>query len=35
MLGYNGTVEFTLFAVNGAGNGNATTYMMQKKTQTG
>ena len=29
MLDYNGAVEFTLFAVNGAGNGNATTNVLK------
>ena len=29
MLDYNGAVEFTLFAVNGAGNGNATTCTLE------
>ena len=27
ILDYNGTILFTFFAVNGAGNGNATTFM--------
>ncbi|KAL5469158.1 hypothetical protein EMCRGX_G030370 [Ephydatia muelleri] len=35
LLDYNGAVEFTLFAVNGAGNGNATTCVLQTKTQIG
>ena len=37
MLDYNGTVEFTLFAVNGAGNGNAATFTLdlQRGLQTG
>ena len=37
ILDYNGTTLYTFFAVNGAGNGNATTftYMAPKKTQTG
>ena len=37
MLDYNGTVEFTLFAVNGAGNGNATTCTLdlQRRSSTG
>ena len=37
MLDYNGTVEFTLFAVNGAGNGNAATFTLelQKRSPTG
>ena len=37
ILYYNGTTLFTFFAVNGAGNGNATTftYMAPKKTQKG
>ena len=36
MLDYNGTVEFTLFAVNGAGNGSAATYTseLQRKAMT-
>ena len=29
MLDYNGAVEFTLFAVNGAGNENATTNVLK------
>ena len=29
MFGYNGAVEFTLFAVNGAGNGNAAAYTLE------
>ena len=29
ILDYNGTVEFTLFAVNGAGNGNAATCTLE------
>ena len=28
ILDYNGTVDFTLFAVNGAGNGNSATYVL-------
>ena len=34
ILDYNGTIIFTFFAVNGAGNGNSTTYMheFQRKT---
>ena len=32
---HNWTVEFTLFAVNGAGNGRAATYVLQRKTSTG
>ena len=37
MLDYNGAVEFTLFAVNGAGNGNATTCTLelQRRSPTG
>ena len=37
ILYYNGTTLFTFFAVNGAGNGNATTftYVAPTKTQTG
>ena len=35
ILDYNGTVKFTFFAVNGAGNGSATTYVLQKKAKTG
>ena len=37
MLDYNGVVEFTLFAVNGAGNGNATTRTLdlQRRSPTG
>ena len=37
ILDYNGTIEFTLFAVNGAGDGSATTYtyVPSKKTLTG
>ena len=27
ILDYNGTIQFTLFAVNGAGNGNRTTFI--------
>ncbi|KAL5469208.1 hypothetical protein EMCRGX_G030432 [Ephydatia muelleri] len=36
ILDYNGTVEFTLFAINGAGNGNAAmcNLELQRKTQT-
>eukprot|EP00731_Ephydatia_muelleri_P017494 Em0010g592a len=34
MLDYNGAVEFTLFAVNGAGNGNAAAYILQRKIPT-
>ena len=36
ILDYNGAVDFKLFAVNGAGNGNATTCNLglQRKTQT-
>ncbi|KAL5491659.1 hypothetical protein EMCRGX_G016991 [Ephydatia muelleri] len=29
ILEYNGTIEFTYYAVNGAGNGNATTYPLR------
>eukprot|EP00731_Ephydatia_muelleri_P014682 Em0008g402a len=29
ILEYNGTIEFTYYAVNGAGNGNATTYQLR------
>ena len=29
MFGYNGAVKFTLFAVNGAGNGNAATCTLE------
>ena len=29
---YNSTIIFTFFAVNGAGNGNSTTYVYQRKT---
>ena len=37
ILDYNGTVKFTLFAVNGAGNGNATTCTLelQRRSPTG
>ena len=28
ILVYNGTIEFTYYAVNGAGNGNPTTYIL-------
>ena len=28
ILEYNGTIEFTFLAINGAGNGNATTYIL-------
>ncbi|KAL5469067.1 hypothetical protein EMCRGX_G030259 [Ephydatia muelleri] len=37
MLDYNGTILFTFFAVNGAGNGNATTfiYTVPKGTESG
>ena len=37
MLDYNGTVEFTLFAVNGAGNGIAAAYTLelQRRSPTG
>ena len=37
MLDYNGVVEFTLFAVNGAGNGNAATCTLdlQRRSPTG
>ena len=37
ILDYNGAVEFTLFAVNGAGNGNATTCTLdlQRRSPTG
>ena len=37
ILDYNGAVEFKLFAVNGAGNGNAATctYILQRKIPTG
>ena len=28
ILEYNGTIEFTYYAVNGAGNGNTTTYIL-------
>ena len=37
ILDYTGTVEFTLFAVNGAGNGNATTCTLdlQRRSPTG
>ena len=29
---YNGTIMFTFFAVNGAGDGNSTTYVYRRKT---
>ena len=29
---YDGTLEFTLFAVNGAGSGSAATHVVQRKT---
>ena len=34
ILDYNGTIVFSLFAVNGAGNGNAAifTYIVPKET---
>ena len=37
ILDYNGTILFTFFAVNGAGNGNATTftYIVPKGTESG
>ena len=37
ILDYNGAVEFTFFAVNGAGNGNATTftYILPRRSPTG
>ena len=37
ILDYNGTIEFTFFAVNGAGDGSAAkyTYVHSKKTLTG
>ena len=35
LLDGNGTVEFQFFVVNGAGNGNAATYVLQRKTPTG
>ena len=35
ILVYNGAVEFKLFAVNGAGNGNAAAYILQRKISTG
>lgn len=37
ILNYNGTIMFTLLAVNGAGNGNAATfiYMVPKRPQAG
>ncbi|KAL5469072.1 hypothetical protein EMCRGX_G030264 [Ephydatia muelleri] len=34
MLDYNGAVEFTLFAVNGAGNGNAATFTLELQRRT-
>eukprot|EP00731_Ephydatia_muelleri_P017514 Em0010g612a len=34
ILDYNGIVEFTFFAVNGAGNGNAFTYIPPRRTPT-
>ena len=37
ILNYNGTIVFTFFAVNGAGNGNATSFtlIVPKRTQEG
>ena len=32
ILDYNGTIIFAFFAVNGAGNGNSTTYVYRRKT---